>query len=81
MGVRGVGPHARIAGSGPVFSATGERCFLARFRSGLPGLRSCPVALPKRSGRGFGGVFCCIRRVLLASGGKLREPFIFDRCI
>ena len=74
MGVRGWGPHARIEGTGSVLSATEERCFLACFRIRPPGLRSCQAALPKPSGRVFGCVFRCLRRVFWLLGPGLANP-------
>ena len=79
MGVQGGWTPALTEGAGPVLSATEERCFLACFRIRPPGLRSCQAALPKPSGRVFGGVFRCRRRVFWLLGpGLANLSFLID---
>ena len=57
----------------------GKDAFLHAAASTLLGLGSCPVALPKRSGTDFGGVFCCLRRAIWVRGASFANPsFLID---
>ena len=57
----------------------GKDAFLHAAASTLLGLGSCPVALPKRSGTVFGGVFRCLRRAIWVRGASFANPsFLID---